>query len=67
MIEIQVCNPYYDEAYTTTMTLGEWKGYLKNIEDGNIRFIQFHDELSNEYVTINPANFASVQVREVSP
>ena len=66
MIEIHVDNPYHETTYRTKMTLELWKNDLENTRKGNIGFIHFHDELSNKYITINPANFASVQVREVA-
>lgn len=65
MIEIHVDNPCHERTYRAKMTLDIWKNDLKNMIGGNIGFIHFHDELSNEYIMINPANFASVQVREV--
>ena len=66
MIEIRVDNPYYDRTYLANMSLELWKNDLENMIDGHIGFIHFRDEYSNQYMTINPSNFASVQVKEVA-
>lgn len=65
MIIIKVNNPYYDREYKTDRTIIEWKGFINNHLRGNETIFSF---ISNdEVITINPAYFASVEVREAKP
>lgn len=65
MLRIHVDNPYHEVTYKTDdLTMNIWKNFLENYERGNEDVIAFEDKLSGDYVTINPKNFASVQVAE---
>jgi len=65
VLEITVLNPYYDEKYTTKdITLERWKNFLENHSNGNESIISFVDIKTQDFVCINPGNFASVQVQE---
>ncbi len=61
-MKIKVVNPYYDKTYkTNTITIEQWKQFILNHKGGNEQIIDFYDNEGN-YVTLNPAYYASVEV-----
>ncbi|MDT2835129.1 hypothetical protein P7H70_13900 [Vagococcus carniphilus] len=64
-MRIKVNNPYYDETYETEdINLERWKNFIENKERGNEEIISFTDNKSNNFVTLNPSNFSSIEVSE---
>lgn len=62
---IKVNNPYYDKTFKTDdFDLERWKNFLENKERGNEETISFVDKEYNNFVTLNPSNFASIEVSE---
>lgn len=56
-------NPYFDKTYFTERTVKEWLDFLANYQRGNEDIFIFADNERN-VITINPKNFASVEVTE---
>lgn len=64
-MEIKVNNPYFDEVYTTNeLTMSRWMNFLENHKRGNEDIIYFTDKHTKKVISINPKNFASVEVSE---
>ena len=72
ILEIKVTNPYMDKTYLALdKTMRDWKRFIQNYYAGNEQIFDFthaggvpgNEEMKE--VTINPGNYASVEVREV--
>ena len=58
---IKVTNPYWDKEYKVIEDAKYFESCCKNISVGNEEFIIFHNQ-NKEIITINPRNFASIQI-----
>lgn len=66
-LKINVNNPYYEKEYVALdVPLSHWINFLENHRMGNEKCFSFLD-ISGTYVVVNPENFASIEVAEVSP
>ncbi|MHC5250453.1 hypothetical protein [Enterococcus sp. LJL90] len=64
-MKIKTNNPYFDKTYETDEhSVSDWKVFIENYRRGNENIFVFTDITSRDLVSINPANFASVEVSE---
>ncbi|MGM0238490.1 hypothetical protein [Enterococcus sp. AZ103] len=64
-MKIKTNNPYFDKVYETSQfTKEHWLAFLANYRRGNEDFFMFVDKNSGEIVTVNPKNFASIEVED---
>ena len=79
-MKIRLMNPYHEEIYEVTESVGNFNNQLSNIYGGNIEFIKLnscrHMSMSqnsttnykdidcNKIVLVNPSNWALVEVEE---
>ena len=65
-LKIMVTNPYYEKEYIALdVPLSHWIGFLENNRHGNEKCFCFLD-ISGTHVVVNPENFASIEVVEVT-
>lgn len=61
-LKIKVTNPNYEKEYIAQNNkLSNWINFLTNHQRGNEDCFSFTD-VTGKYITINPKNFASVEV-----
>lgn len=58
---IKVTNPYWDKEYKVIEDTEYFEKCCENIRAGKEEFIIFHNQ-NGEVLTINPRNFASIQI-----
>ncbi|MBU5370939.1 hypothetical protein [Enterococcus avium] len=64
-MKLEVNNPYYNKDYETDdITMDRWLNFLENHQRGNEDIIFFTDKDSQKVISINPKNFASIEVSE---
>lgn len=64
-MKFEVNNPYYNNDYETDdITMDRWLNFLENHQRGNEDIIFFTDKDSKKVISINPKNFASIEVSE---
>ncbi|MDT2502233.1 hypothetical protein P7D95_15625 [Enterococcus avium] len=64
-MKFEVNNPYYNNCYETDeITMDRWKNFLENHQRGNEDTIFFSDKNTKKVISINPKNFASIEVSE---
>ncbi|WP_270501068.1 hypothetical protein [Enterococcus avium] len=64
-MKFEVNNPYYNKDYETDdITMDRWLNFLENHQRGNEDIIFFTDKDSQKVISINPKNFASIEVAE---
>ena len=65
-LKIMVTNPYYEKEYIALdVPLSKWINFLENHRMGNENCFSFLDT-SGTHVVVNPENFASIEVLEVT-
>lgn len=64
MLNIHLDNPYYETTiHTKDLTAEDWKSFYKEYQKGDKDIIGFTD-IEGKFITLNPRNFASIQVSE---
>lgn len=64
-MKFEVNNPYYNNSYETDeITMDRWMNFLENHKRGNEDTIYFTDKNTKKVISINPKNFASIEVSE---
>ncbi len=61
MSKIRVTNPYFEKEYKVVEGHGDIEYNLHNIKDGLEDFLFLHTT-DGETITINPSNYASVEI-----
>lgn len=65
MTKIVLKNPYFEEEIKVKEDIKQIKGYLHNIDYGNVSFMQLQQiEPTETIITINPKNFAKIEFYE---
>lgn len=65
MAKIVLKNPYFEEEIKVKEDIKQIKGYLHNLDYGNISFMQLQQiEPTETIITINPKNFAKIEFYE---
>ena len=64
ILKIKVNNPYYEKEYIAlNKKLSNWTNFIINHQKGNEDCFSFID-VTGKHITINPKNFASVEVMD---
>ena len=65
MTKIVLKNPYFEEEIKVKEDIKQIKGYLHNLDYGNVSFMQLQQiEPTETIITINPKNFAKIEFYE---